>query len=429
VEPATPHRAAERLLDGRREATIVSAMAPQQPDRLLSALLGVARARQIQLRLLLADVTGGFRFLDKDGERDLAAGALRITMLAGSVPRRLAPMVDSIPVSLAEVDRLLANGDLHCDIFAARMHRARGCLRLGNAVGYTPTVLERPGVTVAVQAVGAAAGVAGDVLLDPELAAEAVIWNDDAEAEGAIGRTMTADPVRDRIAGNTARIVPRDATIQVGIGGFADSLIRSLAGRGQTGVHSGTLPAALRALLAAGDFTGPAKTAEAGLAVGTSIAPDAEAGPWPSSVRLRPLSQTHSRAALARHERLWAINSAFSVDLTGQVNAETLGGVKVACGAGQLDFTRAAQASRGGAVVIALPARTTHGQSRIVARFEPGAAVTTASSDVDYVVTEFGAAQLTGRTLTERARALAAVAHPDDRAVLLKQFEAGAPDE
>jgi acyl-CoA hydrolase len=422
MELATPRRAAERLLDGRREATIVSAMAPQQPDRLLNALLNVARARGIQLRLLLADVTGEFRFLDKDGERDLAAGALGITMLAGSVPRRLAPMVDSVPVSLAETDRLLASGDLHCDIFAARMHRARGGFLLGNAVGYTPTVLERPGVTVAVQAVGAAAGVHAGGLFDPGLAAEAVIWNDDARVEGVVGRTVTADQVRDRIAGNTARIVPRDATIQVGIGGFADSLIRSLAGRGQTGVHTGTLPGALRALLAEGDFAGPAKSADAGLAVGTSIAPDAGAGPWPSSVCLRPLSQTHSRAALARHERLWAINSAFSVDLTGQVNAETLGGVKVACGAGQLDFTRAAHASRGGAVVIALPARTTRGHSRIVARLEPGAGVTTVPSDVDYVVTEFGAAQLTGRTLTERAHALAAVAHPDERAALLKQF-------
>jgi hypothetical protein len=421
----TLRRAAERVLDGRGEVTIVSAMAPQQPDRMLGTLLREARVRRIAVRLLVADLTARFRFLDEDAERDLAAGDLAITLLAGSVPRRLAPLVDSVPVSLAEIDRLLATGELPCDVFAVRMQRGEGgAFELGNAVGYTMTMLARPGVTVAVEAVTAAAYAPGLCPASPELPCGAIVWDDDGPSPASASAPPEADVVRDRIAANLARIVPSDATLQVGIGSVAESLIGALAGRRTIGFHSGVLPSSLRAHLAAGDFAGSAKTADPGLTVGTSLAPGAGAEPWPASVRLRPLAETHSPGALARHERLWAINSAFSVDLTGQANAEWVGGLKVACGAGQLDFAPAAHESAGGAAVIALPARTSQGHARIVARLKD-AMVTTAASDVDYVVTEYGVARLTGRTLGERIRALVAVSHPDDRAVLLAHEDSG----
>jgi 4-hydroxybutyrate CoA-transferase len=417
-------RVAERVLDGRSEVAIVSAMAPQQPDRLLAALLREARARRIAVRLLLADLTASFRFLDAEAERDLASGELAITLLAGAVPRRLARLVDSVPVSLAEIDRLLAVGELPGDVFAVRMQRGDGGgLELGNAVGYTTTMLARPGITVAVEAVADGGYVPGLCPADPELLQEAIVWDDDRPPAAAGSPPSTAGPVRMRIAANLARIVPADATLQVGIGGVAEALVGALAGSKGIGFHSGILPSTLRRGLAAGDFAGFAKSADPGLVVSTSLAPDAGAEPWSQSVRLRPLARTHSREVLARHERLWAINSAFSVDLGGQVNAEWVGGLKVACGAGQLDFSRAAHVSPGGASVIALPARTSRGDSRIVARLEPGAAITTAASDVDYVVTEYGIARLTGRTLDERARALAGVSHPQDRAALLTHLD------
>ncbi len=431
MRPSTLRRVAGHVLDGRTEVTIVSAMAPQQPDRLLRALLREARVRRIAVRLLVADITASFRFLDTEAERELAAGGLAITMLAGSVPRRLAARVDSMPVSLGEIDRLLAAGEVPCDVFVVRMQRGQdGRLELCNAVGYTMTMLARPDVTVAVEAVAGGGYVPGLCPVGPELLGGAIIWDDDSGPPGAAASSPpAADSVRDRIAANLARFVPSDATLQVGIGGVAEALIGALAGRADIGFHSGILPNALRARLAAGDFAGSAKTADPGLAVCTSLAPDAGAEPWPASVRLRPLAETHSPEALARHERLWAINSAFSVDLSGQVNAEWAGGLKVACGAGQLDFARAAHASPHGAAVIALPARTSLGASRIVARLDADAAVTTPANDVDYVVTEYGVARLAGRTLGERARALTAVSHPDDRTLLahMRQDDTGAP--
>ena len=422
----TLRRVAERVLDGRSEVTIVSAMAPQQPDLTLQALLRAARARRVAVRLLVADLTASFRFLDEDAERDLAAGALAITLLAGSVPRRIARLVDSVPVSLAEIDRLLATGELACDVFAVRMQRGDGGgLELGNAVGYTMTMLARPGTAVVVEAAAVGAYVPGLCPADPELVREAIVWDDDSPPRAAGSAPSAVGTVRDQIAANLARILPPDATLQVGIGRIAEALIKALPGGRGIGFHSGILPSTLRARLAAGDFAGSAKSADPGLAVATSLAPDADDEPWPQPVRLRPLAETHSREVLARHERLWAVNSAFSVDLGGQVNAEWLAGLKVACGAGQLDFARAAHVSPLGASVIALPARTSRGDSRIVARLEPGAAITTAASDVDYVVTEYGVARLTGRTLGERAGALAGVSHPDDRAALLAHLDTG----
>jgi 4-hydroxybutyrate CoA-transferase len=287
-------------------------------------------------------------------------------------------------------------------------------------------MLARPGVTVAVEAAAPGAYVPGLCPADPELLRDAIVWDDEGGSPGPPASAQrAADEVRDRIAANLARIVPPDATLQVGIGSVAEALIGALAGRAGIGLHSGILPSALRARLAAGDFTGSGKTVDPGLAVSTGLAPDAGAEPWPASLRLRPIIETHSHEALARHDRLWAINSAFSVDLGGQVNAEWVGGLKVACGAGQLDFARAAHASPGGASVIALPACTSQGRSRIVTRLDTVGAVTTLASEVDYVVTEYGVAPLTGCTLGERARALAAVTHPDYRAALLAQLEAG----
>jgi 4-hydroxybutyrate CoA-transferase len=120
---------------------------------------------------------------------------------------------------------------------------------------------------------------------------------------------------------------------------------------------------------------------------------------------------------------LWAVNSAFEIDLAGQVNAEFVRGCRVASGGGQVDFLRAARLSPGGAAVLALPARTPHGRARIVARLAGAHLPTTTAADVDWVVTDHGAACLRGLTVDERAEALVALAHPDDRPGLRRSVD------
>jgi acyl-CoA hydrolase len=117
-----------------------------------------------------------------------------------------------------------------------------------------------------------------------------------------------------------------------------------------------------------------------------------------------------------------AINSAVEVDLTGQVCADSIGDSIISGVGGQMDFIRGASLSPGGKPIIALPSRTSRGARRIVSRLRPGAGVVTTRAHVHYVVTEHGIADLYGKTLAERARALIAIAHPADRDQLAREW-------
>jgi acyl-CoA hydrolase len=141
------------------------------------------------------------------------------------------------------------------------------------------------------------------------------------------------------------------------------------------------------------------------------------------AIQMRPATYTHGAAVLARLERLVSINTAVEVDLTGQVNAEVAGGFHLGAVGGAVDYVRGAVASAGGTAIIALPATARGGSvSRIVGRL--GAGVTsTARSDTDLVVTEYGVAELRGRSLRERAGSLIRIAHPDFRAGLEEAAE------
>lgn len=142
-------------------------------------------------------------------------------------------------------------------------------------------------------------------------------------------------------------------------------------------------------------------------------------------VELRPISYTHDPAVLGRLDRLFAINSAVEVDLTGQVNAETVGGTHIGAVGGQVDFVRAAMASKGGRSIIALPSTAKHGTiSRIVARLADGV-TTTARSDADLIVTENGVADLRGATLSQRIERLIAIADPGFHKMLEEQVQKG----
>jgi 4-hydroxybutyrate CoA-transferase len=120
-------------------------------------------------------------------------------------------------------------------------------------------------------------------------------------------------------------------------------------------------------------------------------------------------------AVIRRNPRVTAINSALEIDLTGQVVADSIGTRQYSGVGGQMDFIRGAALSPGGKPIIALPSTTSRGASRIVALLQPGGGVVTTRAHVHYVVTEYGVANLYGRNLRQRARALIAISHPDHR--------------
>jgi acyl-CoA hydrolase len=219
------------------------------------------------------------------------------------------------------------------------------------------------------------------------------------------------------IAKLAAGYISDGAVLQVGVGAVPDAILRLLRDRRDLGVHSGMIGDGLVDLVEAGVITNALKPIDPGVSITGALIGTrrlyefADRNP---RINMRGSAYTHSAEVLSRLTRLVTINSAVEVDLTGQVNAEQSGEHYIGGTGGQVDYVRAGSRSPGGRSIIALPATAKGGKiSRVVATLS--GPVTTARSEVDVIVTEFGAAELKGQTLAERARRLIGIAHPDFR--------------
>jgi acyl-CoA hydrolase len=234
--------------------------------------------------------------------------------------------------------------------------------------------------------------------------------------------------VKPAIVGDIERTIARHASgfigdgavLQVGIGGIPDAIMQSIADRKDLGLHSGMVGDALVNLVECGALTNACKPIDHGISVAGALIGTRrlyEFAHRNSSLMMRESAYTHGEAILAKLDRLISINSAIEVDLTGQVNAEVVGASYVGATGGQVDFVRAGHRSPGGRSIIAF-ASTAKGDeiSRICSRLS--GPVTTARSEVDVIVTEYGAADLRSQPLRERARRLIEIAHPKFRETL-----------
>lgn len=230
-------------------------------------------------------------------------------------------------------------------------------------------------------------------------------------AAARIGETDEA------IARFAAAYIEDGSVLQTGVGAVPDAILRLLRDRRDLGVHSGMLGDGLVELVEAGVITNARKAIDTGVSINGALIGTRRLYQWAhqnKSMRMCATSYTHDAAVLAKLDRLVTINSALEVDLTGQVNAEQSGSAYLGGTGGQVDFVRAGSRSKGGRSIIALSATAKGGSiSKIVPTLS--GPVTTARSDVDVIVTEFGAAELKGQTLAERTRRLIAIAHPDFR--------------
>ncbi|MGA9492321.1 MAG: acetyl-CoA hydrolase/transferase C-terminal domain-containing protein [Mycobacterium sp.] len=233
-------------------------------------------------------------------------------------------------------------------------------------------------------------------------------------------RALAEDPARapgateQRIAARVADLIEDGDTVQLGVGSLGAAVLEALSGHQDLGFHTGMITDGLLRLVDKGVATGSRKEIDPGFIVaGTALGSAELYNRIPElPARFLPTSYTHSPQVLSQLHSLVSVNFAVEVDLTGQVGAEVSRGVYVGAVGGQVDFTRAA-ALTGKRSVIALRA-TSGGQSTIKASLD-GGVVTTARSDVDTVVTEYGVAYLRGCSLRERARRLVAVAAPQFR--------------
>lgn len=220
-------------------------------------------------------------------------------------------------------------------------------------------------------------------------------------------------PAEVQIGSLVAAIIPDGAVIQLGVGTVPHAIGQALVETADLSVHCGVVGDWIVDLVQAGAVTNARKSIDKGISVTGTIFGTRRLYDFVHNnpaIQLRPISYTHRVSVLLQLEPLFAINSAVQVDLTGQVNAETIGGSHIGAVGGQVDFVRAAMASRGGRSIIALPSTAQHGErSRIVHKL-PDAVVTTPRSDADLVITENGIADLRGIPLRERATRLIAIA-------------------
>jgi len=219
-----------------------------------------------------------------------------------------------------------------------------------------------------------------------------------------------------KLGQNVAELVSDGDTIEFGLGGTPNAVLAALRGKHDIGVHTGLATDSLIDLIEAGVVTNARKPIDmgksvTGLAIGTRRLYNAlDAG---APVDFRPVSYTHDRTTIARLDRFVAINSVIEVDLFGQANAEMIGGRQVSGTGGLLDFVEAARRAAHGRSVLALQAAASDGKtSRIVPALATGTVVTVPRAEADYVVTEYGVAELREKSVDERAEALIAIAVP-----------------
>lgn len=215
------------------------------------------------------------------------------------------------------------------------------------------------------------------------------------------------------VARRVADLVPDGATLQFGIGALPEAVLGALGGHRDLGIHSGIVNETAMELVAAGVVTGACKTHDPGVVVGGLLGGTTRLFAWADAqpgLLLRPTAYTHDPRILAGSHRLVAINAAIEVDLTGAINAETVGSRYVGAVGGALDFLRGAAASDGGIPIVALPS-TAGGASRIVASLR-GPTSTPRCEDV-VVVTEHGVADLRGLPMSARIERMLAIADPE----------------
>ena len=249
--------------------------------------------------------------------------------------------------------------------------------------------------------------------------------------EFLMGGEGRADDVSQKIAGHIAELIPDGATLQLGIGAIPDAVLGFLGEKRDLGIHSEMFSDGVVRLVEKGVITNSRKTLHPGKIVVGFILGSSSLYHWAHD---NPLCEFHRQEyvndpfVIAQNEKMVAINSAIEVDLTGQVCADSIGPKFYSGVGGQVDFIYGASRSKGGVPIIALPSTTTlkdgNMLSRIVAMIKQGAGIITSRNHVHYVVTEYGVADLYGKTICQRARQLIAVAHPDFRKELEKQATA-----
>jgi acyl-CoA hydrolase len=252
----------------------------------------------------------------------------------------------------------------------------------------------------------------------------ALVENEDPIMEVGLPRI---GPVQEAIGRLVAEHIEDGSTLQIGYGGIPDAVVMQLTDKRDLGIHTETIGDGILTLVESGAVTNRRKTLMPGKMVATFALGSRRLYDFMHHnpmLEMHPSNFTNDPYIAGQNDKLVSINASLQVDLLGQCGSESIGHLPYSGTGGQVDFVRAANRSRGGKSFIVLPSTAKDGTvSRIVPTLSPGTHATTSKNDVNYVVTEWGVAQLRGKSAKQRARELIAIAHPDFRPWLREEAD------
>ena len=233
------------------------------------------------------------------------------------------------------------------------------------------------------------------------------------------------DEVETKIGDYVAGLIEDRSTLQMGIGSIPNAVLARLHNHKDLGLHTEMFSDGVIDLILNDVINGNYKKINRGRALTTFLIGSKRLYDYVDDnpfVEMRASNYTNNTAYIKQNPKMVAINSAIEVDVTGQVCADSIGASMYSGVGGQMDFIRGASLSEGGKAIIALPSQTKKGISRIVPTLKPGAGVVTTRAHVHYVITEYGIANLFGKTIKERVKALVSIAHPNHQEAIDKSY-------
>jgi len=417
----SPEQAARKIQSGQRIFLTGNCSTPQ---KMLAALVNYAHELH-DVEICQALTVGEAGYVKPEMQ-----GHLRVNTMFISANIRKAVQegrADFTPVLLSEFPLLFKKGYLPIDV--ALIHVSppdeHGFCSLGIEVGLTKSAAESAKMIIA-EVNEQMPRTLGDAFIHISRLHHIVPVNYE------LPELMMADEgpneTTEMIAQYIAELIPDGATMQMGIGSIPDAVLKYLLDKRDLGIHSELFSDGVIDLVDAGVLTNARKTLHAGKIVAGFVIGSRKLYKWVDDnplIELHPTEYVNDPFVIAQNERQVAINSAIEIDLTGQVCADSIGPKLYSGVGGQLDFVYGASRSKGGVPIIALPSTITlhNGQviSRIVPMLSQGAGVVTTRNHVRFIVTEYGVADLYGKSIRQRTNSLINIAHPDFRENLLHQ--------
>ena len=333
------------------------------------------------------------------------------------------PRGDYVPVFLSEIPTLFRDGFLPLDVAILQVSPpdSHGYCSLGTSVDAAATAAGLAKVVIA-QINPRMPRTIGDSHIHVSKITVAV--REERELP-EVRYGADSDEAAARIGERVAALIEDGSTLQMGIGAIPDAVLRHLGGHKGLGIHTEMFSDGLVPLVEKGVVTNEHKRVARGKIVTTFVLCTRKVYDFVDDnpfVAFHDVGWVNDTAVIRKNPKVVAINSALQIDLTGQVCADSIGTLQYSGIGGQMDFMRGASLSPGGKPIIAMPAATHKGISRIVPLLNEGAGVVTTRGHVQWVVTEHGAVDLYGKGLQERARLLISIAAPEHREALERAY-------